>query len=127
MNKKYIPRLVLVALIALILMSVASALTATNTVPPTRLGQQISAVSADTLKPTQCAALSLTAIIVCSGGNCDGTDADELILGSLSNDDIRGGKGDDCILAGGGDDAIRGEQGTDVCIGGPHNDTFHPS
>ncbi len=122
-------RLVPIALIVLILGSVFSAAAAANTVPTSRLTDQSRAINANALKPSQCSALNLTAIVICpsAGGACNGTDASELILGSPSNDDITSDKGDDCVLGGGGDDAIRGEQNTDVCIGGPGNDTFHPS
>jgi len=116
-------------LVVLILVSIGSAVAATNTVPPSRLTDQKGIITVNTLKPPACAALNLSAIIVCpsAGGACDGTDASELILGGPLVDDIKGGKGDDCILGGGGDDQLRGDQGTDVCSGGPGNDGFHPS
>lgn len=116
-------------LILLLLASLISATAASNTVPKTRLGEVKIPITANALKPPECAALNLSAVVVCpaAGGNCDGTDASELILGSASADNISGGKGDDCILGGGGDDFLKGDQGNDVCIGGPGNDTFHPS
>jgi hypothetical protein len=122
-------RLLPIVLIILLLASVFSAVAAANTVPLSRLTDQRRAINANALKPPQCSALNLTAIVICpsTGGTCNGTDASELILGSPLIDDISGGKGDDCILGGGDDDAIRGEQNTDVCIGGPGNDSFHPS
>ncbi len=116
-------------LVVLILVSIGSAVAATNTVPPSRLTDQKRIIAVNDLKPAACAALNLSSILVCpfAGGACDGTDASELILGSPLVDDIKGGKGDDCILGGGGDNQLRGDQGTDVCIGGPGNDGFHPS
>ena len=66
----------------------------------------------------------LNAIVVCTGGKCNGTKADELIIGTNGYDDISGKNGNDCIIGGGGDDDIEGDNGTDVCIGGPGNDTF---
>lgn len=117
-------------LVVLILVSIGSAFAATNTVPPSRLTDQKRTITVNDLKPAACASLNLTAIVVCpsAGGACNGTTANELILGSSSIDNIQGDKGDDCILGGGGDDpAIRGDQGTDVCIGGPGTDSFHPS
>lgn len=120
----------LVGLLVLMLASILTALAASNTVPETHLADLQFSINPNDLKPPECAALTLTAIVVCpsAGGNCDGTDASELILGSPVVDTIRAGKGDDCILGGGGDDTIRGDQGTDVCIGGPGLDNVnHPS
>ena len=120
MIERKIRRLALTGLMALGLVSVISAIAASNTIPVSHLTDQASAITANDLKPPECIALTLTDTVICpsAGGNCDGTDASELILGSSSTDDIRGGKGDDCILGGGGDDRIRGDQDTDVCIGG---------
>jgi len=122
-----IRRLAFFGLLALILASMIFAVAASNTVPPTRLDDRQFSINANDLKPPECAALNLTAIVVCGGGTCNGNNASELILGSSAIDDIRGGRGNDCILGGGGDDALRGDQNTDVCIGGPGTDTFHPS
>lgn len=116
-------------LITLVVINVITAVAAGISVPNKRLTDQTSTITANALKPSACASLNLTTILVCpsTGGNCDGTDANELIVGSATIDNIAGGKGDDCILGGGGIDAIRGEQDTDVCIGGPDVDAFHPS
>jgi Ca2+-binding RTX toxin-like protein len=122
-------RLIPFMLACLVLASVVTAVAASNTVPVTHLGDQRDAVDANALKPPECAALNLTSIVVCprTGGNCDGTDASDLIIGSPYADNITANKGDDCLVGGGGDDFLKGEQNTDVCIGGPGNDSFHPS
>jgi Ca2+-binding RTX toxin-like protein len=116
-------------LFILIFISALTAIAAANTVPTTRLAQMTATMNANAIKPASCSALNLTAILICpsAGGACNGTNANELILGSPSDDNIHAGKGDDCILGGGGNDAIRGEQDTDVCIGGPGTDSFHPT
>jgi Ca2+-binding RTX toxin-like protein len=126
---KHILRLAFVMLAGLISFSMIFALAANNVVPATRLTDQSSALTANSLKPPTCSAITLTVILYCptGGGACDGTDASELVIGSAANDDIQSGKGDDCILGGGGNDSIRGEQNADVCIGGPDIDSFHPS
>ncbi len=117
-------RLAFFGLIVLILASVVTAIAATNSVPSSRLTDQSRPITANDLKPSQCAALNLTAIIVGSG-TIIGTAANELILGGPNADTINGRGGNDCILGGGGDDAIDGGTGTaDVCIGGPGTDTF---
>lgn len=122
--RKLIPRLFVILLFALILTGVLSAFSAANMVPDTRLGQQIQAVTANALKPAECSALNLTSIVICTGGVCNGSNANELMLGTAGPDDIKGKNGDDCIVGGGGDDDITGDNGIDVCIGGPGNDTF---
>ncbi len=119
--------LVFLSLIGLIFAGIISAFAAGNTVPPTRLTDQSHAITANALKPPECAALNLRSIIVCpsGGGACNGNNQNNLILGSPNADDINGRGGGDCILGGGGDDIIDGRQGNnDVCIGGPGNDTF---
>lgn len=94
--------------------------------PTTNADDSTTPVTAESLKPSDCNGITLTAIVT-GAGNVDGSDASELILGSGGVDDIDGKKGDDCILGGGGDDSLKGSQGTDVCIGGPGNDSFHNS
>lgn len=110
-------------LMAMILASVVTAIAATNSVPSSHLTDQSRPITANDLKPSQCAALNLTEIVVGSG-KFSGTDANELILGGPDADTIDGKGGSDCILGGGGNDDIDGGSGTDVCIGGPGTDTF---
>lgn len=124
MIRRFIPRLAMSLLVMLILISTMFAFTATNTVPVTRIGQQIQAVTANALKPAECSALNLTMIVICTGGGCDGTGSNDLILGTAAGERIRGRGGSDCILGGGGDDQLVGNGSGDVCIGGPGNDTF---
>ena len=120
-----IPRIAFLLLIALILVSVGSVIAATNTVPASHLDEVTSAINANALKPTACSAINLTKIVVCSGsGTCNGTNSNELILGTVSSDTIVGKGGKDCIVGGDGDDNITGSGGADVCIGGAGTDTF---
>jgi Ca2+-binding RTX toxin-like protein len=129
MNRKARQRFVFVLLASFALFTTVFALAASNSVPITHLTDQSSFITVNDIKPAACGGLTLTAIFYCpeGGGNCNSTDASELVIGSPAPDNIQGGKGDDCILGGGGIDNIRGEQGTDVCIGGNGNDSFHPS
>jgi Ca2+-binding RTX toxin-like protein len=103
--------------------SVVVGMTAANSVATSRAGDSSQAVTADTLKPVDCAGITLVSVVV---GNV-GTNQAELLIGSTANDAMDGNQGNDCILGGGGADSLRGSQGTDVCIGGPGVDTFHPS
>ena len=78
---------------------------------------------ADELTPTECAGTAVAGVVV---GN-NGTNGNDLLIGSSGVDNLDGGLGNDCILGGGGNDSLRGSQGSDVCVGGPGTDTFHPS
>ncbi|HMK07725.1 MAG TPA: hypothetical protein VK449_01720, partial [Anaerolineales bacterium] len=60
----YLPALFL---LATLLASSVAAYAAANTVPATRLGQQTNAITANTLKPSACASISLTSIVTGSG------------------------------------------------------------
>ena len=113
--------------VSLVLLVLGVASTATNVVPSSRADNpSAGAPTANQLKSSECAALSLSAVRVVSG-TYTGTNAAELIIGSSGADTLRGGNGDDCILGGSGNDSLRGDGGTDVCIGGPGTDTFHSS
>lgn len=123
MNGRRLLRLTGVGLGAFLLVGVLFALTAANTVPATRAGLTSQSIGANDLKPTDCAGITLTALVV-GTGDFEGGAANELILGGAGLDRIRGRDGNDCVLGGGGNDELRGDAGTDVCIGGPGTDTL---
>ena len=122
-------------------LGVINAFAAVNTVPSTRVDDDSINITANDLKPSDCNSLNLTNIVV--AGN--GTAANDLILGTSGNDNLRGSDGDDCIVGGGGndtlqgqknddivlgqdgDDSLRGNQDTDICDGGPGTDSGHNS
>jgi Ca2+-binding RTX toxin-like protein len=106
--------------------SVIVAATAANSVPGSRASLRTSTINAQALKPDQCAALTLTAIVR-GTGSFSGTNAAELLLGGGAQDTIAGSGGNDCLVAGGGNDSMNGGTGTDVCFGGPGTDTFNGS
>jgi Ca2+-binding RTX toxin-like protein len=126
MNRRNITRLALFLFVVLTLITAISAYAATNTVPTTHLMDQSSPILVSELAPAACGNIrnSLTTVVQCTGGNCNGTQGNDLILGSPYADNIKGKNGDDCILGGDGDDSISGDNGTDVCIGGNGNDSF---
>lgn len=103
-----------------------SALAATNAVPATNAGRDLSTITVDQKKPQpDCNGITVTSLVT-GGGN--GGAGNDLVLGTAAaNSPLRGLNGDDCIHGGGGNDTLRGDAGTDVCIGGPGTDTFHPS
>lgn len=89
-------------------------------VAPSRAGLRTVPVTANDLKPPECAGISLSSVRV----NANGTGGNELILGTSGNDTLSGGGGDDCILGGAGDDSLSGGGGNDVILGGPGNDSL---
>ncbi len=125
MIHRNMPRFAFTTLATLIITSATFAFAANISIPATHLANQASAITANTLKPAACSGIILTAIVYCpvGGGNCDGTAANDLILGTPNIDIIQGRGGTDCILGGDGDDDLAGSQSRDVCIGGPGTDT----
>jgi Ca2+-binding RTX toxin-like protein len=130
-----------IVLLMMIFLSVVGAVAASNTVPLIWLDDDSISITANDLKPSECSSLNLTNIVV----GASGTNANDLILGTSSGDNLRGDDGDDCIIGGGGgdrldgqkgndillgqdgDDNLQGSQGTDVCDGGAGTDSGHPS
>lgn len=110
--------------LALLLASIGSALATANTVAQSRAGVVVQPITANDLKPIECAGLNLTTVIAGSG-TINGGSQSALILGSAGADTINGKGGSDCMLGGGGNDSFNGGNGNqDVCIGGPGTDTF---
>ncbi len=110
---------------AMIAVSAATAMTASNSVPATRVGVSSVAITANSLKPAECSALGTLTAIKIGSGSFSGTSAAELVLGSAGADTINAAGGNDCVLGGGGNDSLQGGGGTDVCDGGPGTDTFN--
>ncbi len=119
--------LVVMGLLLIVAGSTRWSFAAENIVPSSTIGYASVPITANQLKPPQCAALDLTNYIVITGnGAIHGTVGNDLILGSPGKDNIHGGAGDDCIVGGGGGDQIFGDAGNDVCIGGgDKKDKFH--
>jgi len=114
-------RLALIAALALGLLPQAAALGAGNTIPGTNTTKYTTPITANTLKPSSCSAITLTTLVIGSTG----TAGADLELGSAAADTISAGGGNDCILAGGGNDNISCGTGTDVAVGGPGTDVFN--
>lgn len=109
-----------------ILLSGAVAFTASNSVAPSKIGEDLIAQNVNDVKPSECDSITLSAIVQ---GTLlvTGTDANELMLGSIALDAIDGGAGDDCIMGGALDDTLVGGLGNDVCIGGGGTDVLDPT
>lgn len=122
---------ILIGFAAVVVISVLTALAASNTVSNSKAGQDQSSIIGNDLKPDSCADINITNIVDIGAGE-SGTSGNDLILGTDKADaEIRGGAGDDCILGGKGNErqksgkgwipGIYGEDGDDVLIGGPGN------
>lgn len=124
MIHRTISRLSAAALVILILSSIGFAFAGSVTVPDSRLAEESFAITVSDLIPAECSSISsmITVIVVCSGGNCSGTTASELILGTAGDDSIDGKNGFDCIVGGDGNDMLNGGNDNDVLIGGNGND-----
>jgi Ca2+-binding RTX toxin-like protein len=104
----------------LIAATLGSLVTAANSVPTTKAGQQSAAIDAQALAPSQCAGMGLTAIVT----TLNGGGARELVLGTSAAETLDGRGDRDCLVGGGGNDILNGGGGTDVCLGGAGIDTF---
>lgn len=104
----------------LLMLSIISAVTASNTTPASRAYHTAFPITPDDLKPSACAAIAVDTLTTADdtpGAIINGGAHNDLLIGSPENQNILGGGGDDCIVGGGGNDMIHGGQGTDVCIG----------
>ena len=110
------------------------ALTASNVVATSRAHEDTFPITLTQLAPPECAALTLTNLVLATGGMATGTGGGDLILGTDGADAIEGRGGDDCIVAGDGPDTVWGDAGSDVLLlggasdiaeGGGGRDTIH--
>ncbi len=91
------------------------AMAAANLVPETGLGMSVLPVTANDLKPPECAGVPVTNIVSLAAGDTP-TTGNDLILGTAGSDSVNGGLGQDCILGGNGLDLLQGGAGDDVII-----------
>ncbi len=99
MNIRLVSWLAGFALLILVLASILTATAASNTVPPSRLTNQTKPISANDIKPSQCADFTLSSIVVCgSSPVCNGKTANELIIGLPGTSKINGHAGQNCCV-----------------------------
>lgn len=86
------------------------AFTASNTVPATNISQFTQAIGPSQLEPAECISAGITVTSIISGsGTITSTAANQLILGSASNDTLSDtNKGNDCMVGGAGTDSFTG-------------------
>jgi Ca2+-binding RTX toxin-like protein len=106
---------------ALVLVSAISAYAAANNVSGSKVVDYRTAITANALKPSECASLSLSNIIT-GRGDFNGTSGNDLILGSEIADTVDASGGNDCIVGGTGEDVLDGGNGNDMLLGGGDSD-----
>ena len=112
------------SLVALVTISIIFALSAANTVSSSKAGSVTSAITVNQLKPSECAGLNLTRLVVLANGDIPSDGQSELIIVSSGKDTIDNSTAvkPDCILGGDAKDTLYGGLGGDVLNGGPGND-----
>jgi Ca2+-binding RTX toxin-like protein len=65
----------------------------------------------------------MVATVVCGGGDCWGTDGDDVIVGTAGADTIHALRGDDVVCALGGNDTVYGDEGDDYLFAHEGSDT----
>jgi len=116
-------QITLIGLLALIIVSMMTAVAAGIEIESNNAGFSSIPVYAEDIKPPACSAIHLDNI-VSGAGAIVGTEGNDLIIGSTGADTISALGGNDCVLGGSGDDQISGGDGTDICIGSSGTDTF---
>ena len=106
--------------------------TASNTVPVSFLDEKQQPITPNDLKPNACDRINVSTIIASAQGFIFGGGADELILGSETNNGFFPFGGDDCVVGGAGDDVMYDRilffntgTGNDVLVGGPGDDILY--
>ena len=101
----------ILGLVGLLLLSIFTAQASSVRVPQSSLGRSSRAITANDLKPSQCAGLNLAAV---SGNGINGTAT--LILGTSALDTLTGASASDCIVGGGGFDFLNGNSGAQTIL-----------
>jgi hypothetical protein len=116
-------RTLVLALLAMILAVAAFAITATNSVPSSSLGEQNQATSLYDVQPAACRANGInptTLIIAGPNATTNGTAGRDLILSSGGGKaTLNGGGGGDCLVAASATDTLKGgadKGAVDVCV-----------
>jgi Ca2+-binding RTX toxin-like protein len=113
--------------------TLATSITASNTVPVSRVGRSSQALALTQLLPSQCTGIGPTSLVVMATGGTSvtGTTANDLVLGRsrTGSTTFSGGNGNDCIVGGGGTGTktLSGGSGTDTCIGAPGSTNSYSS
>jgi Ca2+-binding RTX toxin-like protein len=126
MKRRSLSKIFLPLIFLLILLSTNSALAGANIVPITRVDEYGDSIVPNDLKPAECSSITVDEITAGSG-TINGTNSNNLILGSNLSDIINASNAGskwltNCILGGSGDDTINGSKKAEIILGGPGND-----
>ena len=93
-------------------------LTASNTVSASNASLTTAAITPNTLKPPECAAVSLSSLVTGSGGTVETLTGGSLIVGSASSETLKASTGNNCVVGGAGSDTVdvRVTGRTEICI-----------
>ena len=115
--------LLVAAIVLIAALADGTALAASNRVGAGSIAVHTELITANHLKPWQCASMNVGSVVTGSG-QIRGTGAAELLLGSSGNDNIDARGGGDCVVGGAGADRLDGGGGTDVCVGTWQPDSY---
>ena len=110
-----------VTFVALGLLPMSGAVGSGNAVPGSNVTRYQVAITANTLKPVECAGIALTTVVA----GITGTNGADLLLGSAAANSMSASGNNDCVLGGGGNDSINCGAGIDVALGGPGTDRLN--
>lgn len=101
-----------------IAVTLATTFTATNTVPPSKVGRSIQALALSQLAPVACSAIGFSHLIVATTATTSGTTGNDLILGRgvAGTFTINGNGGSDCLVAGGGSSTYNTLNGSNTAV-----------
>ena len=127
------PRVFIASLVLLISLSAFTALSATNIVPVTHVGDSQRPILVRDLAPPQCASIAYSLTSISVGGFWPFIyvyPGNTLILGTNAGENFGGwfitwGNGPNCFVTGGGNDTVIGSRGDDIILGGPGDDTIN--
>ena len=105
----------------LVLVSAGPAAASTNEVAASRVARLTLPITIQDLAPAACAGMDLTTLVTIAdkkGAKIQGTNGNDLIVGSAGDDRIDGRNGDDCLVGGAGADQLDGGNGFDACLAG---------
>lgn len=117
LRKRRLYHYIIWGLLFIILLSVFTAFAAVNSVPSGRMDEDRLSIDPNKLKPPECD-FDVVNLISAGTGWTDGTNGNDLILGTNKADRINGLGGSDCIVGGDGNDRLNGDAGDDVILGG---------
>jgi signal peptidase I len=111
-------RITIAVIVLTVAATLATSLTASNTVPATKVGTSQNARTIAQLTPSKCSTLTLTSLVFKTAGNSSNTTSNALIIGTSGVETLNDTGNNNCIVGGAGKDAITAKA-TSICVIGP--------